>query len=302
MVTGPMGVPMPVSKAMADHDEDALEVLAFTETLAGKLEEAQDLMVEEKKPTKGDASKEDEEKILAEDKKKDYVEEEVQELIPVSHPDQVDESRNQAGPSSVRPSTPRPMTQKSSLEKGAGEPAGKRFKVTFEKNVHSLEPEAPEAKRMKPEEGAQEERRVEATEVEGRLYYHMDKVMEEDFLEWEDEWALEEEESFQDIPDELWYDAPLDRVPPDPPKWVDELANEVEERRLQKLGVSVPLEEWKSGYKKLTTRFVHDWRAKQRSKLPGASKQFLRRSRMVAREYATDRRDDVHSLQVEARR
>ena len=40
MVTGPMGVPMPVSKAIAGHDEDALEVLAFTKTLAGKLEEA----------------------------------------------------------------------------------------------------------------------------------------------------------------------------------------------------------------------------------------------------------------------
>ena len=31
---------MPVSKAIAGHDEDALEVLAFTKTLAGKLEEA----------------------------------------------------------------------------------------------------------------------------------------------------------------------------------------------------------------------------------------------------------------------
>ena len=52
---------------------------------------------------------------------------------------------------------------------------------------------------MRPEEAVQEERRVEATEVEGKLCYHMDQVMEENFLEWEDEWTLEEEESFQDI-------------------------------------------------------------------------------------------------------
>ena len=208
-------------------------------------------MAEEERPA--GAPRDDEEKRLAEEKKKDYVENEVQELIPVINPSQIDESRNQAGPSTVRPSTPRPVAQKGSLRGSEEEPEGKRFKVTFEKNVHGLEQDAPEAKRLKPEERVQEERRVEATEVEGRLYYHMDKVIEEDFLEWEDEWALEEE-SFQDIPDELWSDAPLDRVPPDPPKWVDDLANEVEERRLQKLGVLVPMDGLKKGYKRLESK------------------------------------------------
>ena len=253
------------------------------------------MVAEEERPVGDGAPRDEEERKLAEDKKRDYVEDEVQELIPVSNPRKIDESRNQAGPSTVWPSTPRPGAQKGALRGSEEEPEGKRFKVTFEKNIHGLEPDAPEAKRLKQEERVQEERRVEATEVEGTLYYHMDKVIEEDFLEWEDEWALEEEESFQDIPDELWSDAPLDRVPPDPPNWVDDLANEVEERRLQKLGVLIPMDGLKSGYKKLTTRFVHDWRVKPRSKLPGAPKQFLRRSRMVAREYATDRRDDVHS-------
>ena len=70
---------------------------------------------------------------------------------------------------------------------------------------------------------------------------------------------------------------------------------EVEEKRLEKLGVIAPLEKKIDGYKNLATRFVRDWRAKQRSNEPGAPKQFLRRSRLVAREYATDRRDDVHS-------
>ena len=252
-------------------------------------------MVEEEKPKGEEAKERVEDQKLAEDKRKNYVEEDVQELIPVEDPNQMDEKRNQAGPSPIRPTTPRPMTQKSSLQESAGEPEGKRCKVSVEKNVHSLEPEVPEAKRMKPEDVLHEERRVEATEVEGKLYYHMDNVIEEDFLEWEDDWALEEEESFQDIPDELWSEAPLDRVPPDPPKWVDDLANEVEERRLQRLGVLVRLENLKIGHMKLTTRVVHDWGAKPRSTLPGAPKQFLRRSRMVTREYATDRRDDVHS-------
>lgn len=35
------------------------------------------------------------------------------------------------------------------------------------------------------------------------------------------------------LPEELWLDAPLDRVPPDPPKWIDDLADSVEEKRLQ---------------------------------------------------------------------
>ena len=61
------------------------------------------------------------------------------------------------------------------------------------------------------------------------------------------------------------------------------------------MGVLEAMEEEKTGFKKLTTRFVRDWRVKPRQDLPDAPKQFLRRSRLVAREYAVDRRDDVHS-------
>lgn len=57
----------------------------------------------------------------------------------------------------------------------------------------------------------------------------------------------------------MWPKAPLDRVPPDPPKWIDDLADELEEKRLEKLGVIAPLEKKIDGYK--------DWRAKQRSKV-----------------------------------
>ena len=43
-------------------------------------------------------------------------------------------------------------------------------------------------------------------------------------------------------------DAPLDRVPPDPPLWVERLADEVEEQRLQKLGVLEKMTQLKEGY------------------------------------------------------
>ena len=97
------------------------------------------------------------------------------------------------------------------------------------------------------------------------------------------------------IPEELWSSASLERVPPDPPFWIDELADAVEEQRLLSMGVLEKMEEEKVGFKKLPTRFVRDWRVKPRPDLPNSPKQFLRRSRLVAREYAVDRRDDVHS-------
>lgn len=47
---------------------------------------------------------------------------------------------------------------------------------------------------------------------------------------------------------------------------------------------------------KLTTKFVRDWRIKTRTLPDGQQKkQWMRRSRLVAREYAVERRDDVYS-------
>ena len=72
-----------------------------------------------------------------------------------------------------------------------------------------------------------------------------------------------------------------------------DLADAVEEGRLQKMGVLKAMAGPLPGHKTLTTRFVHDWRAKPR---PGMDrKQWLRRSRMVAREYAHEKNDEVHS-------
>ena len=84
-------------------------------------------------------------------------------------------------------------------------------------------------------------------------------------------------------------------MPPDPPFWIDDLADAVEEQRLLSMGVLEKMEKEKVGFKKLTTRFVRDWRVKPRPDLASSPKQFFGRSRLVAREYAVDRRDDVHS-------
>lgn len=127
----------------------------------------------------------------------------------------------------------------------------------------------------------------------GNDYFpHLDKNIGQAY---ENEVEENEEEAKHDLPEALWSTAPSDRIPPDLPKWVDDLADAVEEWRLKRLGVIAPLEELKSGYKVLTTCFVRDWRVKPNPAKEGARKMFLRRSRMVAREYANTKRDDAHS-------
>ena len=236
---------------------------------------------------------------MAEEKKQDFVEEEVPELVRVSNPMAIDERRNQAGPSDPRPkpqqalSTPRSTALKTGVVEQEKTDM-KKMKMTVEKAAHPLEASTPEPKRPKREEDTNMERRVEVTQVGADSHYHMNDIIgEEEMAVWSQE-NDEEEEYPLEIPDALWSDAPLDRVPPDPPKWIDDLADEVEEKRLERLGVLAPMEKRLEGYKSLTARLVRGWRAKPRTKDPGAPKQFLRTSRLVAPEYATDRRDDVH--------
>eukprot|EP00913_Durusdinium_trenchii_P032259 g30204.t1 len=303
MVGVPMSRALPPSSGVSPDDVDAQEVLAFVKSYAGKREEARELVEDEPNRVEGREGGEQKslaELQLAEDKKQDFVEEEVPELVKVSNPMVIDERRNQAGPSAPRPkpqqlvSTPRSTASKTGMVEQEKTDM-KKMKMTVEKAARPLEASSPEPKRPRHEGDGNMERRVEVTQVGTESYYHMDDIIgEEEMAVWSQE-NEEEEEQALEIPDALWSDAPLDRVPPDPPKWVDDLADEVEEKRLERLGVLAPVEKRLEGYKSLTTRFVRDWRAKPRTKHPGAPKQFLRRSRLVAREYATDRRDDVHS-------
>jgi hypothetical protein len=85
----------------------------------------------------------------------------------------------------------------------------------------------------------------------------------------------------------------LDKVPPPPEQWVDNLADGVEINRLLAMGVLEKDEE--SSQKAsgtLTTRFVYDWRVKQHS---SGKKMWMRRSRFVAREFAATKRHDTYS-------
>ena len=296
MVGGPLlaGLPTAETKGIALDDDDAREIIAFSKSYAGKLEEVKDL-VEVEKMKSGEPEALTEEQKLAEEKKQDYVEEKI--VIPeirARDAHSIDEERNQAGPSTPT-STPRSSAQKMSLEGDGGEEDSKRLKVTPAKPVHESEGEMSEPKRLKTSGGgSQMERRVEATAVGQDTYYHMDQFFgEEEILACGEEG--DEGSQKVSIPEELWSSASLERVPPDPPFWIDELADAVEEQRLLSMGVLEKMEEEKVGFKKLTTRFVRDWRVKPRPDLPSSPKQFLRRSRLVAREYAVDRRDDVHS-------
>ena len=295
MVGGPLlGLPTAETKGIAVDDDDAREIIAFSKSYAGKLEEVKDLVeVENKQPSEKEGQTE--EQKLAEEKKQDYAEEKVSvPEIRTRDANSIDEENNQAGPSAPV-TTPRSLAQKMNLEAegSAGDP--KRLKLTPTKPIHESEGELSEPKRLKTSGGGpQVERRVEATAVGQDTYYHMDQFFgEEEILACGE--GDGEEDSKVAIPAELWSSASLERVPPDPPFWIDELADAVEEQRLLSMGVLEAMEEEKVGFKRLTTRFVRDWRVKPRPDLPGSPKQFLRRSRLVAREYAVDRRDDVHS-------
>ena len=224
MVGGPLlGLPTAETKGIALDDDDAREIIAFSKSYAGKLEEVKDLVeVAQRKP--GEQEVLTEEQKLAEEKKQDYVEEKI--VIPETRAQDahsIDEARNQAGPS-MPMSTPRSSAQKMSLEVDGGEEDSKRLKVTPVKPVHESEGEMSEPKRLRTSGGSsQMERRVEATAVGQDTYYHMDQFFgEEEILACGEEEEEEEVSQKVSIPEELWSSASLERVPPDPPFWIDD--------------------------------------------------------------------------------
>ena len=174
MVGMPMSQALPPSSGVSPDDVDAQEILAFVKSYAGKREEAKDLIDEAPAREKGngnDGPPDPEERKLAEDKRKDYVEEEmIPELVKVTSPMAVDEGRNQAGPSNPHhrhlhaPSTPRSTAQKT-LGQEHEEVEGKKMKMTIEKPTRQLEAPTPDPKRLKHQEEPNTERRVEITQV-----------------------------------------------------------------------------------------------------------------------------------------
>ena len=109
----------------------------------------------------------------------------------------------------------------------------------------------------------------------------------------DDFWCEKNQLRFDNVPDALWSNSPLDKQPQAPEAWIDALADAVEIDRLLKMGVLQKAEECQelvSGT--LTTRFVYDWRIKDS---PDGGREWMRRSRFVIREFATPKRSDTYS-------
>ena len=89
-----------------------------------------------------------------------------------------------------------------------------------------------------------------------------------------------------------------DELEEDPEEWIDRVADEVEEKRLQKMQALEKPEGSTEGIRFLTTRNVYDWRKKPYHHEDGTTtKRWKIRSRLVAREFAfaEGKRDDVFS-------
>ena len=185
-----------------------------------------------------------------------------------------------AQPSSPRAGVSRPVEPAAG---GDGEPAAKRSRG-----------EASSLRRME-----MVERRMVEVEFGEDACYHLDEVYtQENIMALEELGEKEDETDKTQIPEELWSDEPLNRPPPEPTPEVDRKADEIEVQRLKKMGVLAQLENGEAEtLGRLTTRMVYDWRIKDYvDKETGKTrKRWMRRARLVAREYAHQRRDDVHS-------
>lgn len=146
-----------------------------------------------------------------------------------------------------------------------------------------------EGKRLRTEDA--KKARINRMKMIWKRSYTLDEEVEieepEDF-----EWDSDEIK----IPEELWMDGIQEEKPKDPEACIDNIADQLELERLIKMEVvKQATDEDKNITRSVTTKFVRDWRWKE-FKGDGTSKhRWLRRSRLVAREYAVDKRDDVFS-------
>ena len=180
-------------------------------------------------------------------------------------------------------------------------------RMSHSTRAHDDVPDEHDSKRSRVE--TQKKQRIERLAAEYTNMIRTVKVADDEFFTMDEyDTDLHLEQSFDPIdpgwdedsvkldgmPDELWSDFPIDALPPDPLSWVDELADRVEVERLKRMKVLIE-EELYSGEPvkaKLTTKHVHDWRLKPF----GDGKKWLRRSRLVAREFAfKEKRSDTFS-------
>jgi hypothetical protein len=149
---------------------------------------------------------------------------------------------------------------------------------------------------------AEHEKAIRAVKVsEDEVFHTMDDY--ETDLQMDDHneidvWAGEDEIATTGMPEAPWCDGDIKQHPPEPDSWVDRLADEVELQRLCSMGVLARAgDEAQLVTDKLTTKFVYDWRLKSFMDENGVERKcWLRRSRLVAREYAfLERRSDTCS-------
>ena len=128
--------------------------------------------------------------------------------------------------------------------------------------------------------------------------YDAEPTSEQSELETGDEiWADEEELHFAGVDERLWSNHDLKQQPPPSGEEVGKLADEVEIGRLMDMRVLVKPDDHDGPVQgHLTTKFVRDWQKKVYVDLNGGScERWMRRSRLVAREYANTKRDDTFS-------
>ena len=179
---------------------------------------------------------------------------------------------------------------------------------------HDVEAEEHDAKRARVETTAKTQR-IERISAEYSSMVRMVKFGEETFHtmdEYEhdlqlddhnnvDAWMEEEKEDLPmtDMPPKPWSNFPADRCPPAPDASIDRIADGVELSRLCGMNVLVEgnVDGVDASSSTLTSRFVYDWRLKERVMPDGTTtKCWLRRSRLVAREYSFwEKRSDTYA-------
>eukprot|EP00435_Cladocopium_sp_Y103_P056674 s2135_g19.t1 len=88
--------------------------------------------------------------------------------------------------------------------------------------------------------------------------YSTELTMDDEPLEEDDYW-VDDQLQFSDVPEALWSEFALDKQLPPPERWVDQLADSVEINRLLSMGVLQKREETQDEVSgTLTTRFVYD--------------------------------------------
>ena len=161
-----------------------------------------------------------------------------------------------------------------------------------------LEEESP-MKKLRPADDSSKSFKINLVKVAGEDLHHVDEELpsvaeEVDEEDWEEE-GDEEEADEVNGPECLWRDG--EHGPEeDPEEWIGRVADEVEEKRLQKMQALERSEGSKEGISHLTTRNMYDWRKKRYHREAGTtSKRWKRRPRLIAREcaFAEGKRDDI---------